>query len=59
MHNIIAPMPNPFSRCVEQLLLKAKIEKIVKNPRLSDDEKVDKIMTLIKVDSFFKNIVVY
>lgn len=59
MHNIIAPMPNPFSRCVEQLLLKAKIEKIVKNPRLSDEEKINKIMALVKVKSFFKNVIVY
>lgn len=59
MQNIIAPMPNSFFRGVEQLVLKAKIEKIIKNPRLYDEEKVKKIMTLVKVDYFLKNIIVY
>lgn len=59
MQNIIAPMPNPFFKGVEQLILKTKIEKIIKNPRLSDEEKVKKIMTLVKVDYFLKNIIVY
>lgn len=59
MRNIIAPMPNPFFRCVEQMVLKVKIEKIIRNTKLSDEEKVDRIVNLIKADSFFKNIIVY
>lgn len=59
MQNIIAPMPSPFFKSVEQLILKMKIEKILKNPRLSDEEKIKKIMTLVKMDYFLKNIIVY
>lgn len=59
MQNIIAPISNPFFRCVEQMVLKVRIEKIIRNTKLSDEEKVDKIVKLIKADGFVKNIIVY
>lgn len=59
MRKIIAGTPNPLMKCVESMLLKTKVEKIIKNPRLSDEEKINKIMTIIKYIYIFDRVIVY
>lgn len=44
---IIAPLPNPFRKLLEEVLLRQRIKEIICNKKLSDKEKVEKIAKLL------------
>lgn len=59
MNKIIANIPNPLTKCAEYMLVRIKVENIIKSKKLSDEEKVEKIMRIIKRNCILNNIVVY